>query len=60
MIRIGTSNYRSEAEAKRAYGKGYDDAVKEGRITVGKPPVKDGEKLLVDAQGRYIIETTGK
>lgn len=57
MIRIGTSHYRSISEAKRAYCWSYEEAIKEGRISVGKPDIKEGERLLVDTEGRYFIET---
>lgn len=54
--RIGTANWRSEAEARRAYVFDYADAIKEGRIVIGAPDIKPGERLLVDQQGRYHIE----
>ena len=58
-MRIGTSNYRSISEANRAYGDQYEDAIKEGRISVGKPELKPGESLLIDTEGRYFIESWG-
>jgi hypothetical protein len=56
-IRTGTSHYRSEQEARRAYPFDYLLAIHERRIQIGKPPLKPGETLLVDKDGRYHIET---
>lgn len=53
---IGTANFRSEREARRAYPNDYLQAIHEGRIAVGKPEVKPGQRLLVDEDGRYHIE----
>ena len=55
-MRIGTSNYRSLAELKAAYCWDWQEAIQEGRVSVGKPPTKEGERLLVDSTGRYHIE----
>jgi hypothetical protein len=56
MIRIGTSNYESVWAAKREYGDRYDSAIKEGRISVGKPELKPGDVLLIDKDTRrYFI-----
>lgn len=54
--RIGTGNWRSEREARRAYPLDYDLALFEGRVVIGKPNLKPGDRLLVDKQGRYHIE----
>lgn len=54
--RIGTHHYASIPDAKRAYCGGYEQAIKEGRIVVGKPDIKEGQRLLADHQGRYWIE----
>lgn len=54
---IGTANYRSEREARRAYPLDYLDAISKGRIIIGKPDIKPGQRLLVDEEGRYHIET---
>ena len=56
-IITGTANYRSEQEARRAYPIDYLQAISEGRIVIGKPTIKPGERLLVDKDGRYHIES---
>ncbi len=55
-MRIGTSFYRSLTELKAAYCWEWEEALQEGRVSVGKPPIKEGERLLVDSSGRYHIE----
>lgn len=57
--RAGTSNYRSEAEARRAYCGSYDEAIAEGRICIGKPELRPGQRLEVDKDGRYWIAVGG-
>ena len=52
----GTAHFQSEQQARAAYGFGYASAISEGRIAIGAPLVKPGQKLLVDKQGRYHIE----
>lgn len=54
--RTGTAHYRSERDARRAYPIDYLLAISEGRIVVGKPDLKPGQRLLVDPEGRYHIE----
>jgi len=54
---VGTAYYRSLAEAKKAYYDEADEALAEGRILIGKPPLKEGEKLGVYSDGRYFIAT---
>lgn len=65
MTRIGTSHFLSFAAAMRYYRDYYDiDAcivvpqkIREGEITIGRPKVKVGEKLvLIDCGTRYAIE----
>lgn len=56
MYRIGTPNYRSLAELQKHYKYDWENALKEGRVSVGKPKIKPGERLLVDSNGRYHIE----
>lgn len=54
---VGTSHYRSEEEARRAYPIDYLRAIHEGRISIGKPDLKPGQRLKVDREGRYHIAT---
>lgn len=54
--RIGTANYRSMADLKKADPWNLEERLKEGAILIGKPTIKAGEKLLIDADGRYHIE----
>jgi hypothetical protein len=55
-VRVGTHHYRSEAEARRNYNGDLDSALAEGRIAIGRPILKPGQRLLVDWSGRYFIE----
>jgi hypothetical protein len=48
----------STEHAKAAYGHGFESALAEGRICVGKPTLKEGDSLFTDAAGRYIIYTS--
>ena len=54
--RIGTANYRSLADLKKADPWNWEERFKEGAVLIGKPTIKTGEKLLIDANGRYHIE----
>ena len=54
--RIGTANYRSLADLKKADQWSWEERLKEGTVLNGKPTIKTGEKLLIDADGRYHIE----
>lgn len=56
MYRIGTCNYRSLIDLQKHYQYDWENALKEGRVSIGKPSLKAGEKLLVDSNGRYHIE----
>jgi hypothetical protein len=55
---IGTAHYVSRAAAEANYHKEgggcVETALKEKRIYIGKPPIKDGESLRV-RDGRYHI-----
>jgi hypothetical protein len=53
-VRTGTHHYVTTLDAKQAYGSDYDDAIKEGRIAVGKPTFNpETQKLVYDSDGRY-------
>ena len=54
--RIGTANYRSLPDLKRDDPWSWEERLKEGAVLIGKPTIKTGEKLLIDAYGRYHIE----
>ena len=54
--RIGTANYRSLADLKKADPWSWEERLKEGAVLIGEPTIKTGEKLLIDAEGRYHIE----
>ena len=54
--RIGTANYRSLADLKKADPWSWEERLKEGAVLIGKPTIKTGEKLIIDASGRYHIE----
>ncbi len=51
----GTAHYATLGHARWAYGEALDDALDEGRIKLGPPPVPDGCTLMTDATGRYFI-----
>lgn len=53
---IGTAHFQNENQARAAYCFEYASAIAEGRIVIGPPTLKPGQKLLVDKQGRYHIE----
>lgn len=55
ITRTGTCHYRSMPEAKRAYGEDCEEALKEGRIAIGKPTVPVGCHLQIDRDGRYWV-----
>lgn len=58
MTKVGTSHFQSLKAARSYYNKqGYDkeyvqDAIAEGAIVIGKPPLKADERLSVE-DGRY-------
>ena len=54
--RIGTANYRSLSDLKKADTWSWEERLKEGAVLIGEPTIKIGEKLLIDAEGRYHIE----
>lgn len=56
MTRIKTGYWRSERQARDAYYTYYDDALKEGRVVIGKPPIPEGCTLKITPSGQYVIE----
>ena len=56
IYRIGTANYRSLADLKKADPWNWEESLKDGTVLIGKPTIKTGEKLLIDSNGRYHIE----
>lgn len=54
--RIGTANYRSLSDLKKADPWSWEERLKEGAVLIGKPTIKEGERLLIDSEGRYHIE----
>lgn len=66
--RYGTSHFASYGYAEiyyRGYVPNYNSdqlhsyvagKVKAGEINIGKPTIKAGQRLLVNSEGRYVIE----
>ncbi len=60
---IGTACFLSFSAALRYYkaqgfGRGdVEKKVRDSEIHIGKPTVKDDEKLLVDSDGRYLLQS---
>lgn len=55
--KYGTCYYASRSKIGNYCGD-IENALKEGSIKIGQPPLKEGEKLLFNAdEGRYFIET---
>ena len=57
MTRTGTHHYRNLADVRRAYPANYEQKLAEGSIAIGQPLIKPGDRLLVDTEGRYHIES---
>lgn len=55
-IRTGTAHYANERAARDAYCWDFEGALAEGRIAIGRPVLKPGQRLLIDTNGRYHIE----
>lgn len=61
-MRTGTSHFRTFADAVQYYKPyGFDRAAvghkrATGEITIGPPSAKQGEKVTIDADGRYWLE----
>jgi hypothetical protein len=56
-IRTGTHHFKSVAAAYRYYGKDTaQQKLDEGAIAIGRPTLKEGQRLLIDGDGRYHIE----
>jgi hypothetical protein len=56
MVRIGTAHFKDIRAARMAYGDQPENAFKEGRVIIGKPPMGPRQKLVLDLWGRYFIE----
>lgn len=64
MTTIGTSYFVSFDAAVKYY-RDYEEfpasavatKLEEGDIHIGKPPIKPGEKLSLNSEGRYVITT---
>jgi hypothetical protein len=54
--RYGTAYFRTKQDVFNYYFDG-EQKLKEGAAIVGKPPLKEGDKLYIDKDGRYIVET---
>jgi hypothetical protein len=60
-MRWGTAYFRTIADAINYYGKeAASYKLKNGEIFTGQPELKQGEKLLIDEDGRYHIEDNKK
>ena len=52
----GSSYYVNEQSAERFYGQNYREAMRDGSISIGKPPLKDDEELSGHhVDGRYLV-----
>lgn len=58
-MKFGTCHFVSRRTAIAYYGNEeiVDRKLAEGEIFIGKPPVKDGEEIIVNGkEGRYMIK----
>lgn len=55
--RTGTGYWVSTTAVHRFYRHAAEEALEEGRAIIGKPPLKPGDRLLKDSDGRYHIES---
>lgn len=53
--RTGTSHFESYHAAQTYYGGDIEIEVREGNISIGPPPIKEGQTLTIDLDGRYWI-----
>lgn len=61
-MRYGTCHFVTKADAVRYYTdpEVVERKLKDGEIKIGKPPLKEGEKLKINGrEGRYFIEVAG-
>ncbi len=59
MSTTGTNHFISVASATRYYdilGEDARDKIKDGSIKIGPPKCREGEKILINNEGRYVIE----
>lgn len=54
--RIGTHHYVTVYDLKKAYPLDHEQAMEEGRVEVGPPKAKEGQRVYADMQGRYWVE----
>ena len=67
-MRIGTSYFESLRSAIKYYHeyhyadtkKAVERKLKCGEIHIGKPTIKDGDRLYINEDGRYFIQTKEK
>lgn len=67
MTRIGTSYFNSLWDAKQYYHRqGYEwpltevrEMVRLGEIHIGVPPISENERVFLDRDNRWVIETKG-
>ncbi len=67
MTFAGTSHFKSIAKALDYYkitegsmadaAKVVGEKMRDGSISIGPPIIKPGEKLSINAEGRYVIES---
>lgn len=68
MTYVGTEHFKSLAHAILYYEPYFEgtylqrkkfvvEKILKGEISLGRPEVKEGERLLVNSEGRYVIET---
>lgn len=61
MTTIGTAHFTDRRSANRYYvgygltAKDVDEKFKNGEIFLGQPELKEGQRLSVNSEGRYII-----
>ena len=54
----GTCYFASQRDASKYYGyKGGQRALKEGRIKIGHPPLKAGERAWLNDEGRWMVKS---
>lgn len=58
--RTGTDHFQTMKQAQRYYARQNEsaqEALNEGRISIGAPLCKQGERVTCDSDGRYWIES---
>ncbi len=54
--KYGTAHFASIVYAQNYYGSEAARKIKEGEIFIGTPKLKEGQTLLINNEGRYVIE----